>query len=385
MRLDEFFLPEYRGLRYDALYTAFGWARDMADTPQDPRYHAEGDVWTHTRMVCDALMRDEAWPELDLPQRRLMLTAALLHDVGKPAVTFTDSDGRIRSPEHALRGETITRQILWQLEEPFAFREHVAALVRNHMQPRYLPEQRHPRRRLFAMSYVLRCDLLALLARADTRGRIAPDYDLALARIQLFTELARTHDCLTAPRAFSSDHARFLFFRRVISDPDATVPEPKGATITVMSGLPGSGKNSWIAQHGAGRAVVELDDIRLEIGVAPAAEQQPVLQLAHERVTALLRQHQDFIWNATTLGRRHRRTLLDLAAPHDPRVHIVYIDAPPSLLLPRNRARAPHAIVPEHVIDRMTYIWQPPDLTEAHELTIVEHRNDDTLAARRSA
>ena len=31
--------------------------RLLASTPQDPYYHAEGDVWTHTRMVVEALMR----------------------------------------------------------------------------------------------------------------------------------------------------------------------------------------------------------------------------------------------------------------------------------------------------------------------------------------
>ena len=26
---------------------------EMAACPQDPEHHAEGDVWTHTRMVCE--------------------------------------------------------------------------------------------------------------------------------------------------------------------------------------------------------------------------------------------------------------------------------------------------------------------------------------------
>ena len=31
------------------------WARAMAACGQDAGWHAEGDVWTHTRMVCDQL------------------------------------------------------------------------------------------------------------------------------------------------------------------------------------------------------------------------------------------------------------------------------------------------------------------------------------------
>ncbi|MBL7818393.1 MAG: hypothetical protein JNL70_25505 [Saprospiraceae bacterium] len=30
---------------------AFDWVEPMKKCPQDSIYHAEGDVWTHTRMV----------------------------------------------------------------------------------------------------------------------------------------------------------------------------------------------------------------------------------------------------------------------------------------------------------------------------------------------
>ena len=29
------------------------WARAMAECQQDRGWHAEGDVWTHTKLVCD--------------------------------------------------------------------------------------------------------------------------------------------------------------------------------------------------------------------------------------------------------------------------------------------------------------------------------------------
>ena len=33
----------------------------LATTPQDPIYHAEGDVWTHTCMVVEALLGQAAY------------------------------------------------------------------------------------------------------------------------------------------------------------------------------------------------------------------------------------------------------------------------------------------------------------------------------------
>jgi predicted kinase len=383
VQLDTFFREDCRRLDYDALHDAFDWVRAMAATPQDPQYHAEGDVWTHTRMVCDALTADAEWPLLGPAARRVMLTAALLHDAAKKDVTFTDPNGRIRSPHHTVRGETLARRLLWEMEEPFAFREAVAALVRHHMQPRYLPRSRDPRRRLFAISQVVRCDRLALLARADARGRISDDEHTSLEHVARFVELGTSYGCYTGPREFASDHARFLYFRGELADPDADPGQPVGPTITLMSGLPGSGKDTWVARHHAGRPVISLDEIRAEIGVEPTERQERVVQLAHQRAIRLLEAGEDFIWNATTLGRHHRQALFDLALQYDPRVHAVHVEALPSLLFPRNRRRAPHAVVPDDVIWRMTRIWQPPDPTEAHRVEIVEHAPGE--AARRAS
>ena len=44
---------------------AQSWARDMAACQQDAQWHAEGDVWTHTKMVCAELKRLPEWPALD--------------------------------------------------------------------------------------------------------------------------------------------------------------------------------------------------------------------------------------------------------------------------------------------------------------------------------
>jgi predicted kinase len=369
MTIDDFITPAVDGFDFNRLHAAFPWVRAMAETPQDPRYHAEGDVWTHTRMVCQALVADDGWGSLPRPERRLLLTAALLHDAGKPEVTFTDAAGRIRSPEHAVRGETLARRLLWDQGCDFAFREDVAALVRLHMQPRYVMEQKDPGRRVFAISHVTRSDLLAMLARADTRGRIAPDHEVALSTIARYVEFCSEHDCLTRPRPFSSDQARFLFFRGRLDDPGSDAAAPTGPAVTVMSGLPGAGKDSWVRSHLGEVDVVSLDQIRLELGISPDGPQQQVVALAHRRLRDLLAAGRDVVWNATTLSRRHRETLLDLVEPWDPWIHMVHVDAPASVLFRQNRQRPDHAVVPEQVIWRMTGIWQPPDATEAHRVT----------------
>ena len=106
------------------------WAKAMQACPQDPVYHAEGDVWTHTQMVVEALMAAPDWQTLPADTRRVLLVAALLHDVGKPRTTEHLPGNRISSPGHARLGERTAREILW--EEDFTLREQICAIVRLH-------------------------------------------------------------------------------------------------------------------------------------------------------------------------------------------------------------------------------------------------------------
>src|SRR5260370_16437054 len=69
----------------------------LAETPQDPEWHPEGDVWTHTLQVIDeaaGLIPDLAG---DQPRALTVMLAALCHDLGK-ASTTKHENGRIRSP-----------------------------------------------------------------------------------------------------------------------------------------------------------------------------------------------------------------------------------------------------------------------------------------------
>src|SRR5262245_32610152 len=81
------------------------WARDMAGCQQDSQWHAEGDVWTHTRMVCAELEKLPDWPSLSRLDQLKLLFTALFHDSGKPATSVLDPEtGRTRSPKHAPAG-----------------------------------------------------------------------------------------------------------------------------------------------------------------------------------------------------------------------------------------------------------------------------------------
>lgn len=358
-----------KGLRWDEL-TAIPWVRALEACPQDPSYHAEGNVLIHTRMVLEALLAMPAFTALPEGDRDIVFLACLMHDVAKPATTRTDDDGRITAKGHSRAGELMARRLLWNLGAPFALREAVCALIRYHQIPFYAVDRTDARRVVAEVSLSARCDHLALVAEADIRGRICADADRVADQIELFRELCREEGCLSTPRRFASDHTRFVYFR---SDdtagrhPDIEAWDDTELEVLVMCGLPGAGKDTWVRDHAGVLPVVSLDALRAELDVDPTGAQGEVVQAARERAKELLRRREPFVWNATNLSRQRRGPIIDLLADYKARVHIVHLDVPAHELLAQNRARK--AAVPESVIRRMTERWEVPTLVEAHRIT----------------
>src|SRR5262245_49919553 len=268
--------PDWR-VDWEALDATYPWIRALRGCPQDPVRHAEGDVWTHVRMVAEAMAELPAFRELPELERRILYTAALLHDVAKPACTRTDPDGRLTSRGHSWRGAIMARRILWRMGVPFSLREQITALVRHHLVPLYASDRDDPPRLAIEVSQTARCDHLAILSEADARGRICPDPQRLLDNIAIFAELCREQSCLTQPYPFPSEHARFLYFQDRGRQPDSPAHADFKCEVILMSGLPGAGKDWWLAKYQNGRPVVSLDSIRSELKVAPNEPQGPVL------------------------------------------------------------------------------------------------------------
>lgn len=344
----------------------------MAATPQGPEFHAEGDVWTHTRMVCEAMVASQGWRALPPEARAIGFAAALLHDLGKPACTRTEADGRISSRGHSARGEAMARGLLWRAGVPFGVREHICALVRHHQVPFFLidAEPAAARRSLARLSLVARCGWLAVVAEADARGRRCRDprdQQAILDKTALFAELAAEAGVLDRAWAFADRHTRFSVLRDERRPLEVPVHDDTRGEVIVMSGLPGAGKDAWLAAHRPELPVVALDDIRDELDVDPAGGQGAVLAAARERARAYLRRGEPFAWNATNVSRRLRNGLVELFAGYRARIHIVYVEVAAAEQERRNRAR--EAAVPRAALARIVDRWAPPSPGEAHQVT----------------
>jgi putative nucleotidyltransferase with HDIG domain len=346
------------------------WAKEMDLCNQDSLWHAEGDVWTHTRMVCAELERLTEWPSLNRLDHTKLLLTGLFHDSGKPATTVLDPQtGRTRSPKHALAGAEIARRVLRELGCDLNLREEIVSLVRYHGRPPYLMEREKPEHEVISLSWMVKNRLLYLFALADTRGRNANDASRPEDRLQFWKLAAEEHSCFDGPYSFANEHARFLFYRNELSSLHYTPHINFRCAVTMMSGLPGAGKDTWLAKNRPDLPIVALDVIRDELDVKPTDNQGGVIQAAREKCREYLRAGRDFAFNATNITRQTRQRWIDLFADYGARVEIVYVEPPIATILHQNRRR--ENPVPENVILRLVNKLEPPTVIEAHSLSLI--------------
>ena len=150
----------------------------LVDCPQEPEWHPEGDVWTHTLLVIDeARGRLEHLPR---PQRIAVMLGAVCHDFGKPATTAF-MDGRIRSLNHEEMGVPPSTAFLDRLNihtlDGYDVRGQVLGLVAHHLKPGMWHAAHKVGDGAFRrLARKVDLELLARLAEADCRGRTG-DFD----------------------------------------------------------------------------------------------------------------------------------------------------------------------------------------------------------------
>ncbi len=360
-----------------ACLEAFPQLRLAATTPQDPVFHAEGDVWTHTAMVLRCLLDSADYAALARADQEVGFLAALLHDVAKCSTTVLDeATGRISQPGHSRKGAIDARIALWHAGAPLAVREAICRLIAVHQVPFFALETSRkgtsPEFTVRQLSWQVDLHLLALLAEADMRGRVCPDPQRTLDAIELFRELAREENCYGQPRAFADAHTALSYFRGANVHPDYALHQEPGSRVVVMSGLPASGKDTWVATHHPRLPVVSFDDARAQLGLRHGKNEGMVAHHAVEQAKALLRAHEPFVWNATHLSDQMRAKTLDLCLAYHAEVEVVYLEQPRAELLARNQRR--DTSLSNKRLLEMLLRWEVPLPTEAHRVSYVQRR-----------
>jgi len=161
--------------------------------PQDPEYHPEGDVWTHTLLVVDQAARLGRERDFGAEEKLQLCLAALLHDLGKPATTALDG-GRITAYGHEHAG--LVPASAWLRRHSFSEAICLAVLdcVDRHMRPgqlykdieagRLSPSQQvNALRRLLKDLKQVSWEVFIALCEADKGGRGQRLDDFAPGRV----------------------------------------------------------------------------------------------------------------------------------------------------------------------------------------------------------
>jgi len=359
-----------QGFDLDCLAGSYPELGILKGVRQDPRYHAEGDVYNHTRLVCRELLKLKEWGRLSEREQEVLFLAGAFHDIGKPACTRLE-DGRWTSPKHTIVGEKVFRAMAYRAQERFGLtweeRELAAGLIRYHGLPVWFWKKERPESDLLKAAERVPMELLHLLAQADARGRICREPEHLEESVALFLDYGDELGILKGAYPFANAYTKYQFFHKDSLWQGSRLYDDTEFDVWLMSGLPLAGKDTWIKDHGEGRPVISLDDIRQEYGIAPGEKSAKVASVAVKRAREFLRRKEPFIWNATNIIQETRQKLCSLFSAYGARVHLVYLEVPYRELLRRNEKRDRY--IPVKVLEGMIDKLEIPAPWEGYTLS----------------
>jgi len=180
----------------------FPEVHDLIGTLQDPEWHPEGDVFTHTAHCLDALVTLPEWLASDTERRVVLSLAVLAHDFAKPATTHAaikDGRSRIISPGHEEAGGPLAERFLERIGAPLAIRERVVPLVKNHLAHLQTVTDRSVRRLAKRLEPATIDELLVVIA-ADQFGRPPKPREISDGWLALKTRAGELQLQSSAPR-----------------------------------------------------------------------------------------------------------------------------------------------------------------------------------------
>ncbi len=161
---------------------------------QEPSYHPEGDVWTHTLMVVDEAAKLRVGEELE---DLILMLSSLCHDFGKPATTKV-INGKIRAINHDKEGVEPTIEFLNRLTNQKELIQEVTKLVEYHLRPMHLYKGGAKVAAIRRLATKVNIERLERLARADYFGRGGVENKKFKAGDWLLKK-AKEQNCLSSP------------------------------------------------------------------------------------------------------------------------------------------------------------------------------------------
>jgi len=217
------------------------------------------------------------------------------------------------------------------------------------------------------MSLRVSISLVGLISKVDVLGRNCPDQESLLDDIKYFSMICEDLDVAYEEHKFKNYASRYYYLNNG-GYKDIEMFDEAKFTVHMLSGIAGSGKDSFIKNCYPNLPMISLDNIRREMGVSPTDKKGNgrVYQEAKERCKVLMRERKDFVFNATNLTRDMRGKWLNLFHEYSGKVVIDYIEVPYKKLISQNSDR--EYKVPEKVIHKMIGGLEIPLYDEAWDV-----------------
>ena len=382
-----------------ALGSNFNLLHNLKETPQDPQWHAEGDVFIHTELVLQEiykLLAGEA-SHLNEQKRFLLILAAVFHDIAKPLTTrreiIVDREHTI-SPRHADRGRSYLAYRLLDVGIAEERARAIMALVGHHHDPKKLVLKDAPLSSYRRLARLVNLELLYYLEKADILGRECQDKNDQLEILEFFRLQLEEYNLwqITNPYAAWQE----VIYHSLISESDlnkqyalsyAIADSETGLIFTpeealartfekrqrfpelfVLYGPSGAGKSTWIERNLPNYKVISLDDLRVLIAGKRGDQSKngEVIQAAKEKLKEHLRQKQKVVWDATNLRYIHRNKVLQLGFDYHALVKLVIFHYPSKHFFMQNKNR--ENAVSTEVLTKQIEQAEFPYEYEAHQV-----------------
>lgn len=361
-----FFIMDKTLFSFDYYLKLFPEIEQLKNINQNPKYHKEGNVFIHTKKVCEQVKKLEQWNNLSNNEKFILYMSCFFHDIGKLICTKLEN-GEIVSPKHAIIGAKTFRELIYkvyseQYNIDFYTRETIANLIKYHGLPLFFIEKTNLDYEIIKASQCVNIQLLYLLAKADLLGRDCDDKENLLNNIELFKDYCIELNCFYNKKQFYNNYTRLLYFNNKNIWYNDEIFDNRKFKVILMIGIPLSGKDTYIKENFSNIPIISLDDIREEFKISPKDSSKKVVTIAKERAKVFLRQKKTFIWNATNIIKDTRNSLLNLFISYGAIVEYIYLEVPYKEILKRYNKR--ERIVPINVIDKMI---NKMDMVEPYE------------------
>lgn len=319
---------------------------------QNPRWHREGNAFVHTKKVCEAMEKRLKFFRYTYKKRpeetKLLMTAALFHDIGK-GVTTTFKKGNWHAYGHEIEGEKITRRLLW--DEGYEFREAVCQLVRWHMEPLRIFEGKEQLEKIAKLSKCVNIRNVCMLKHCDIDGSYQDDEvskEADYVKLEDLSNIASHMGCLAMPTKIPFERE---YNYKHVGD------TRKEIKLYMMIGLPGAGKDTWITEQlwkaeedeiltdSLGNPIIPTtpensvmlsrDDLRAELGFCKKGEkivgskyqEDKVTKEFNDRMKKAADEGKDIIIDGINLKKEYRVRAVEMLSNYRVKVYYVYVEA----------------------------------------------------------